>query len=152
MIGTGATANALQRAVITHGMATMRDVALGRVRRGETTLQEVERVIGDDIEDHTESTQSSAAILVVNPDPAWRRMARAVLEGGEFRVIEATDASQAMQIMSADVEVVLTLTDMSNPAPSSALLTPSDRPRDPDQTARDWPGAGAHNVVPRTQH
>jgi hypothetical protein len=150
MIGTGATANALQRAVITHGMATMRDVALGRVRRGETTLQEVERVIGDDIEDHTESTQSSAAILVVNPDPAWRRMARAVLEAGEFRVIEAADASQAMQIMSADVEVVLTLTDMSNPAPSSDVL--ADRPRDPDQTAFDWPGAGAHNVVPRTQH
>src|SRR5205085_4852194 len=41
MIASGATANALQRAAISQGMAPMRDVAVARVRRGETTLQEV---------------------------------------------------------------------------------------------------------------
>jgi type II secretory ATPase GspE/PulE/Tfp pilus assembly ATPase PilB-like protein/CheY-like chemotaxis protein len=121
MIAAGASASALQRAAVVQGMAPMRDVAIARVRRGETTLQEVERVIGDQIEDHQEPTGPSS-ILVVNADPAWRRMARALLEGGGFRVTEAVDAMQAMQLMNSGDEFALMVTDLMMPSlPASSL-------------------------------
>ncbi len=43
----GASANQLQRAAIAQGMWPMRSAALERVSSGETTLHEVERVLGD---------------------------------------------------------------------------------------------------------
>ena len=85
MIAAGASAQALQRAAVTHGMATMRDVAIARVRGGETTLQEVERVIGDSVEDKSqEKSGAPVSILLVNADPAWRRM-RAAPEKFQLR-------------------------------------------------------------------
>jgi type II secretory ATPase GspE/PulE/Tfp pilus assembly ATPase PilB-like protein len=114
MIAAGTTTNALQRAAIAQGMAAMRDVAVARVRRGETTLQEVERVIGDQIEDQLKETGPSS-ILVVNADPAWRRVARALLESGGLRVTEAVDATQAMQLMNAGDEFALMVTDLMMP-------------------------------------
>lgn len=116
MIAGGATASALQRAAVTQGMATLRDVAVARVRRGETTLQEIERVIGDQIADEVPLENGPPSILVVNADPAWRRMARALLEGGGFRVTEATDAAQAMQVMGSSGDFALMVTDLLMPA------------------------------------
>ena len=116
MIAGGATAHALQRAAMSQGMASMRDVAVARLRRGETTLQEIERVIGDQIEDSEEHRGGPPSILVVNADPAWRRMARALLEGGGFRVTEAVDPVQAMQLMSTGEEFALMVTDLMMPA------------------------------------
>ena len=117
MIAGGASAHALQRAAVAQGMAAMRDVAIARVRRGETSLQEIERVIGDQIDDPQAKQQSGPpSILVVNADPAWRRMARALLEGGGFRVTEAVDPVQAMQLMSTGEEFALMVTDLMMPA------------------------------------
>src|SRR5205807_1101117 len=102
---------------VTQGMATMRDVAIARVRCGETTLQEVERVIGDNAKDQTQETSSaSVSILVVNADPAWRRMARALLERDGVRVVEAVDTAQAMQRVSNGEQFALMLMDMHMPA------------------------------------
>jgi type II secretory ATPase GspE/PulE/Tfp pilus assembly ATPase PilB-like protein/CheY-like chemotaxis protein len=126
MIAGGATATALQRAAITQGMASLREVAVARVRRGETTLQEVERVIGDRIEDEVPETGPSS-ILVVNADPAWRRMARALLEGGGFRVTEAVDALQAMQLTSSGEEFALMVTDLMQPTMAPELSAPAPR-------------------------
>jgi CheY-like chemotaxis protein len=137
MIAGGATAHAMQRAAIAHGMASMRDVAIARVRRGETTLQEIERVIGDHLEDTPVET-GPAAILVVNSDPSWRRMARALLEGGGFRVTEAADAVQAMQIMSTGEPFALMVTDLMMPA----LMAPATG-------TQDWPAVRAPHAVPR---
>jgi PleD family two-component response regulator len=131
MIAAGTTTNALQRAAIAQGMAAMRDVAVARVRRGETTLQEVERVIGDQIEDQLKETGPSS-ILVVNADPAWRRMARALLESGGFRVTEAVDATQAMQMMNTGDEFALMVTDLMMPTLAQTSIpekrAPSLRP------------------------
>jgi type II secretory ATPase GspE/PulE/Tfp pilus assembly ATPase PilB-like protein len=126
MIAGGASAHALQRAAIAQGMAPMRDVAIARVRRGETTLQEIERVIGDNIDEQEQAPSGPPSILVVNADPAWRRMARALLEGGGFRVSEAVDAAQAMQIMSSGEEFALMVTDLMMPS-LSAQSMPSQR-------------------------
>jgi type II secretory ATPase GspE/PulE/Tfp pilus assembly ATPase PilB-like protein/CheY-like chemotaxis protein len=120
MVAAGATANALQRAAVAQGMAPMREVAIARVRRGETTLQEIERVIGDSIEDKKEDS-GPQSILVVNADPAWRRMARTLLEGGGFKVTEAVDATQAMQLMGSGQEYALMVTDLMMPSQVPAL-------------------------------
>jgi type II secretory ATPase GspE/PulE/Tfp pilus assembly ATPase PilB-like protein len=132
MIAGGATAHALQRAAVAQGMAPMRDVAIARVRRGETTLQEIERVIGDNIDEEQQRQSGPPSILVVNADPAWRRMARALLEGGGFRVSEAVDAAQAMQAMSSGEEFALMVTDLMMPSLAAPIAAtqraPSLRP------------------------
>ncbi len=131
MIAGGATANALQRAAVAQGMAPMREVAIARVRRGETTLQEIERVVGEKVREADQSEDGPPAILVVNADPAWRRMARALLEGGGFRVSEATDANQAAELQQGGVEFALMVTDMMMPAlaaPKSGSRGPALRP------------------------
>jgi type II secretory ATPase GspE/PulE/Tfp pilus assembly ATPase PilB-like protein len=46
-ISTGASAGMLQRAATEQGMWPMRNVALERVASGETTLQEIDRVLGE---------------------------------------------------------------------------------------------------------
>ncbi|HVA56378.1 MAG: ATPase, T2SS/T4P/T4SS family [Gemmatimonadaceae bacterium] len=112
MIAAGATAQQLQRAAIAAGMAPLRDVAVARVRRGETTLQEIERVLGDQLDDEIAVT-GTAGILILNPDPAWRRMARALLEGGGFRVSEAPDADSAAQLMHEGVEFSFLVSEAS---------------------------------------
>jgi type IV pilus assembly protein PilB len=103
MIAAGGTAQQLQRAAIAGGMAPLRDVAIARVRRGETTLQEIERVLGEQLESETVAA-SSPGILILDPDPAWRRMARAMLEGGGFHVTEATTADSALRLAKEGVE------------------------------------------------
>jgi type IV pilus assembly protein PilB len=129
MITAGAAVNSLQRAAVAQGMVPLRDVAVARVRRGETTLQEVERVIGDSIEDQKEQHKGGPpSILVVNADPAWRRMARALLEGGGFRVAEAVDAIQAMQLMGSGEEFALMVTDMMMPTLAGTQMTPDRKP------------------------
>ena len=116
LIGAGATASVLQRAAINQGMAPLRDVAIARVRRGETTLQECERVIGDQIEDTNNETIGPAHILIVNADAAWRTKTRLLLETGGFRVTETESAAQAMQLVSAGEQFALIVTDLMSPA------------------------------------
>ncbi len=112
MVATGATAQQLQRSAIAAGMAPLRDVAVARVRRGETTLQEIERVLGDQLEEAPQET-GTPSILVLNPDPAWRRMARALLEGGGFRVAEAPDAETAAHLAGDGVEFSFVVSEAS---------------------------------------
>ena len=49
----GATVQELQRAALAAGMRPMREVALEKVRGGTSTLQEVERVLGEGISEAT---------------------------------------------------------------------------------------------------
>ena len=130
MIAGGASAHALQRAAVAQGMAPLREVAVARVRRGETTLQEIERVVGDSVEEDKKKSKDGAppAILVVNADPAWRRMARALLESGGFKVTEAVDAQQAMQLQASGEEFALMVTDMMMPTLNAPAARPALRP------------------------
>jgi type IV pilus assembly protein PilB len=154
MIVAGASAHALQRAAIAQGMAPMRDVAIARVRRGETTLQEVERVIGDNVEDHAHKPQptGTASILVVHADPLWRRMARALLESGDVRVIEAVDAAQAMQLMGSGEDFALAITDIRMPA--AGVEQAPVAPAASDSSPLEWtpPIDGLPSTIRQTQH
>jgi hypothetical protein len=152
MIAEGATASALQRAAVAQGMTSMRDGAVARVHRGETTLQEIERVIGDNIDDKRERQASGpTAILLVNADPTWRRMARALLEHGDVRIVEAVDAAEAMRLMGSGEQFTLVLTDALMPA--SSIIPVSDKPAERDQPA-EWPpfAPALPASIPRTRH
>ena len=146
MIAAGAPVHTLQRAAIAQGMAPMRDVAVARVRRGETTLQEIERVVGEDIEEQTDPNKEAgpASILIVNADPAWRRMARALLESAGLKVSEAVDAMQAMQLMSKGEEFSLMITDLMSPA----LLMPGATQAPRAQALRATTAVPALSILP----
>ena len=98
------------------GMRPMREAALERVTAGETTLEEVERVLGDGGGGDVAPAAAPAAphILVVDDDNVNRVMAKAVLEKGGFRVSEAKDGVEALEQLQhlADVQVMVLDLDM----------------------------------------
>ena len=55
-------------------------------------------------------------------------MARVLLESGGFRVTEAVDASQAMQLMGTGEEFALMVTDLMMPALPTPTLAPQRAP------------------------
>ena len=127
MIARGETANALKRAAIQSGMATMRDAGAARVRRGETTLQELERVLGDNTLDDDSALPDlpvtrSTSVLLVNGDPVWRNMTRVLLQSADVRVMEAQDEAEAMRLVADGENFSLILTGLP-PAASPVKLT-----------------------------
>ena len=101
----------------TSGMRPMREVALERVTAGETTLEEVERVLGDSGTVDVPATATPAAphILVVDDDNVNRVMAKAVLEKGGFRVTEAKDGLEALEQVQGASDIQLMVLDLDMP-------------------------------------
>ncbi|HKV71023.1 MAG TPA: type II/IV secretion system protein [Gemmatimonadales bacterium] len=101
----------------TSGMRPMREVALERVAAGETTLEEVERVLGDSGTVDVPATATPAAphILVVDDDSVNRVMAKAVLEKGGFRVSEAKDGLEALEQVQDASDIQLMVLDLDMP-------------------------------------
>lgn len=54
-------------------------------------------------------------ILVVDDDPAARMLARAVLERKEYRVVEAADGAEALELVSEQPGITLALVDLQMP-------------------------------------
>jgi type II secretory ATPase GspE/PulE/Tfp pilus assembly ATPase PilB-like protein/CheY-like chemotaxis protein len=106
----------LLKAAVANGMRPMREAALERVAAGETTLDEVERVLGDTggTEAPAAAPPAAAHILVVDDDNVNRMMAKAVLEKAGFRVSEAKDGVEALEQLQhlADVQVMVLDLDM----------------------------------------
>ncbi|MEX2154005.1 MAG: ATPase, T2SS/T4P/T4SS family [Gemmatimonadaceae bacterium] len=151
MIAAGATAHALQRAAVAQGMVSMREGAAARVRRGETTLQEVERVVGDIIAEQPQRQPIGvASILLVNPDATWRRMARALLERDDVRIVEAMDEAQATKLLSSGEHFALVLTDLPALLPSGET---ADRAAS-DPSVVEWSPftAALPSVTGQTRH
>ena len=113
-VAKGATALELQRLATSTGMRPMRGVALEKVRLGTSTLQEVERVLGEGI---TEAPAASdqAHILVVDDDPTVRALERVLLEKNGFRVAEVGDGSAAIEHFASGGECVLVVLDLDLP-------------------------------------
>ena len=93
-----ATGPELDQAARAHGMKTFLDVALERVARGQTTLQEVERVVGL-IPQREASADSVGPVLIVEDEPDDRLLIRAVLQDVGFHVVEAEDGPPALALL-----------------------------------------------------
>lgn len=119
LIASGATAQALQRSAVAGGMHLLREAAVLRVASGESTLQEMERVLGDVTEeappvDATTPGTSPAAlrILVVDDDAVIRHLATATLQQAGFTVDAVDDGETALQRLATGERWNLVLSDL----------------------------------------
>ncbi|MEP7000120.1 MAG: ATPase, T2SS/T4P/T4SS family [bacterium] len=114
-ISAGATAIQLQRIAITQGMRPLREVALDHVRKGETTLEEIERVLGETAEDGPASPPPPPSILLADDDPMLRHLATSILETSGYRVRQAHDGAEALAIIESGADIALVITDLRMP-------------------------------------
>jgi type II secretory ATPase GspE/PulE/Tfp pilus assembly ATPase PilB-like protein/ActR/RegA family two-component response regulator len=141
LIAHGGSPAEMLKAVTATGMRPMRDVALELARAGITTLQEVERVLGELLDQRpapeavpmaepvpaAAPTAGRAAgptpgpaaapehILVVDDDAVSRSLARSLLEKSGFRVTEAGDGEAAMERVAEGDGYALVILDLDMP-------------------------------------
>ena len=116
LITQGAATAQIQKAALAAGMRPLRDVAAERVGAGETTLQEIERVLGGG--GGTEEIAAVATaphVLLVDDDPVARGIARAVLQKNGFQVSEAEDGQAALDKLEANPAYSLMVLDVEMP-------------------------------------
>ena len=121
-IAGGATAQSLQRLAVTQGMRPLREVVLDHVRKGETTLEEVERVLGEVADDGAAAPLAAPCILVADDDPMLRHLATAILEAGGYRVKQARDGAEALALIRSGEDFALIITDLRMPGMSGDVL------------------------------
>lgn len=118
-IARGASAAELHRTAERGGMRSIRESALTRVRAGETTLVEVERVLGEG--DATPLPESAPAavvpprVLVVDDDPVMRELAVGLLRSSGYTVEVAIDGQAALDRLERDTDFALVTLDLSMP-------------------------------------
>ena len=108
------------QATLTHlalqsGMRPMHKVALGWVADGETTLEEVERVLGQLQHEEQAEEEAPPRILLVDDEEADRTMMRALLESIGAEVTEAEDGQQALDLLKAGPGHSLVVLDLTMP-------------------------------------
>ena len=114
-ISTGTSALQLQRTAIAQGMRPLREVALAHVHKGETTLAEVERVLGEVADDGPLAPPSPPSVLFADDDPMLRHLATAILESGGYRVRQARDGNEALAMVESGEDIALVITDLQMP-------------------------------------
>lgn len=120
LITRDASAQELQREAIAGGMRPMLRVALERAAGGETTLEEIERVLGggssesdDDAKESptagAQATDEKPLVLVVDDDEETRLVARAVLQQNGFAVSEAANGESALKLLESGRHALILL-------------------------------------------
>lgn len=106
----------LQRLSIQGGMRTMLEVALDWVSQGKTTLVEVERVLGQVVdEEKAEKKKGPSRILVVDDDEDARLMMVGLLEEEGYEVSSVPDGAAAVDILKEDPDYSLIILDLVMP-------------------------------------
>lgn len=131
----GATPQKVEARARKEGMRTLLEAALERVESGQTTLEEVQRVLGDTLEGEDGSEQGDGApppngedagwdglesgethrVLLVDDDPVTRAVARALLERDRFEVHEAEDGREAIETLLRDPDFSIVVLDLDMP-------------------------------------
>jgi CheY-like chemotaxis protein len=107
---------ALTRLAVQGGMRPMHEVALDWVKQAKTTLVEVERVLGQTVEDEAEYQPTGPArILLVDDDREAVHEGRAILEKAGYEVVEAHTGEDALDILKADPNYSLCILDLLLP-------------------------------------
>jgi type II secretory ATPase GspE/PulE/Tfp pilus assembly ATPase PilB-like protein/CheY-like chemotaxis protein len=112
-VRAGSPAADLQKAAVAGGMRSLREVALERVKSGETTLEEVERVLGGG--EAVPVPTAAPHILLVDDDAVTRAIARGVLEKAGYRVSESADGIEALERLQEGHDFVLMVLDVEMP-------------------------------------
>jgi CheY-like chemotaxis protein len=124
----------LRKAAVSAGFQSLRDVALDRVRSGETTLQEVERVIGEANADAGDRQQVSShkpadeavptgpQLLFVDDDAVTRLLASNLLRDANYQVDLSNDGAEALDRLRSGKAFNLVITDLHMPRMDGAGL------------------------------
>ncbi|HXC25737.1 MAG TPA: ATPase, T2SS/T4P/T4SS family, partial [Gemmatimonadaceae bacterium] len=110
----GATASQLQSTALASGMRPLREAAAVHVRAGETTLEEIDRELGES-DPQTTRTHVQPHILIAEDDAVTRMTAGALLTKNGFRVSEAGDGVAALDTLNAARDVSLLVLDLAMP-------------------------------------
>jgi type II secretory ATPase GspE/PulE/Tfp pilus assembly ATPase PilB-like protein/ActR/RegA family two-component response regulator len=110
----GAPASRLQAAAVAGGMRPLHDAAAARVRAGETTLDEIDRELGE-ADAPAREPEPPAHVLVVDDDAVSRTLAGSVLRSQGMLVSEAADGAEALGRIEAGPAVSLVVLDLSMP-------------------------------------
>jgi type II secretory ATPase GspE/PulE/Tfp pilus assembly ATPase PilB-like protein/CheY-like chemotaxis protein len=106
----------LSRVAIQGGMRTLHEVGLEWVKKGRTTLVEIERVLGQGLEeDSIDNDRVAPRILLVDDDQDARVLMRTLLERDGYEVEEAEDGYKAIDILKEDQEFNLVVLDLAMP-------------------------------------
>jgi CheY-like chemotaxis protein len=84
-------------------MRSLRAGGIARVLTGETTVEELDRVLGDSGEGRSSSTPAPErpSMLIVDDDALNRRIARSIMEKQGYGVTEAADGIEALEKVSS---------------------------------------------------
>ena len=105
----------LLRAAQADGMRTFAEVGLERVARGETTVEELERVLGV-VPIRDEKAHEVGPILVVDDEEQDRKLVGSVLQGMGFEVLEMENGERAQTVIeSGDEAFSLVVMDLFMP-------------------------------------
>ncbi len=109
----------LSRVAVEGGMRTMHEVGLEWVKAGRTTLVEVERILGQQLEDEPkEKDTGPPRSLVVDDDADARLMLRAVLTKEGYEVVDAKNGAEGLELLRADPDFALVILDLAMPGMS----------------------------------
>jgi type IV pilus assembly protein PilB len=102
----------LLRAARADGMRTFAEIGRDRVTKGETTVEEIERVLGV-VPTREESAGSVGPVLIVEDEPEDMLLLATVLRSMGFTVFEAADVGTAQQHLDSGEAFSLALIDLS---------------------------------------
>jgi CheY-like chemotaxis protein len=106
----------LMRIATQGGMRTLHEVGLEWVVQAKTTLVEVERVLGQGLDDiSADVTTGPPRILLVDDDEEARALMRSLLERDGYEVGEAEDGHKALDILKHDQDFRLIVLDLAMP-------------------------------------
>ncbi len=106
----------LSRVAQQGGMRSIHEVGLEWVSMGRTTLVEVERVLGQAVdEEEVERAKGPPRILLVDDDEDARLLMRTLLERDGCDVQEAEDGHRALDILKDDPDYNLVILDLAMP-------------------------------------
>jgi CheY-like chemotaxis protein len=135
-IAMNAPAASLARSAAASGMRNLRDVGVDLAKSGKTTLQELERVLGNaGIQRNTvthesaifEAADAPRRVLVVDDDPIIRHLAVAALTDGGFAAESVDDGARALERLGAGERWDLVVTDLDMPIVTGGELLRSIR-------------------------
>ncbi|NNM05974.1 MAG: Flp pilus assembly complex ATPase component TadA [Gemmatimonadetes bacterium] len=111
------------------GMRTMHAVGLDCVEAGATTLVEVERVLGESLEELDQALEEAGPprILLVDDEEDARVMMKVLLEKEGYHTVEATTGHEAIDILQVDPDFSLVILDLAMPAMDGKELLNSVR-------------------------
>jgi type IV pilus assembly protein PilB len=114
VLAAGPSDAELLRAARAAGMRTFVDVGLEKVAKGETTIEELERVLGC-VPTRDQTAESVGAVLVVEDEVDDRLVVGNALREMGFRVFEVGGRAAAQEMLKSDEDFSLVILDVYLP-------------------------------------